>query len=161
MSGSECRWTASQLMKVTVVEVNSPPTLAAIADQTVNEGVALTVNTVASDPDIPVQTLTYSLTAAPTGMNISTAGVITFTPSETQGGSVFNVTVTVSDGSLTASQVMKVTAVEVNSPPTLAGVVDRKGNEGGGLTVNTKATDPDIPAQTLTYSLTAAPTGMS
>lgn len=45
---------------ITVAEVNAAPVLAAVGDQTVNEGVLLKVTAAASDPDLPANALEYS-----------------------------------------------------------------------------------------------------
>ena len=55
-----------------VGQANNPPTLAAIANQTINAGVTLLVTNVASDPDLPAQTLTFTLLAAPTNAALTT-----------------------------------------------------------------------------------------
>jgi hypothetical protein len=75
---------------------NSAPVITSNADTTAQTGVAYTYTVVASDPD--GDSLTYSLDTYPTNMSISTAGVITWTPSETQRGS-FTVVARVTDSS--------------------------------------------------------------
>ena len=45
---------------------NSPPSLAPISNRTVNAGITLTITNSATDPDLPYQTLTFSLLDAPT-----------------------------------------------------------------------------------------------
>src|SRR5439155_16186505 len=72
---------------VVVNEVNSAPVLATTANQTVNEGSPLTLTITATDPDLPANTLAYTLDAgAPAGMTINaSSGVLSWTPSEAQG----------------------------------------------------------------------------
>src|SRR5262249_18708290 len=55
-----------------VNEVNSPPVLTVPSDQTINELTTLNVSASATDPDIPVNILTFSLVSAPSGMTINT-----------------------------------------------------------------------------------------
>src|SRR5437763_16044417 len=55
---------------VYVNEVNTAPVLAAIADQTINELVTLTVTNSASDNDVPLNNLSYSLVSSPSGMTV-------------------------------------------------------------------------------------------
>src|SRR5262249_4474761 len=83
---------------------NQPPVLTAIANQTVNEESALTFTAQATDADAG-QTVTYSLTTAPTGATIDAAtGAFTWTPSEAQGPKSYAVTVQTTDnGSPTMS----------------------------------------------------------
>src|SRR2546422_7229831 len=57
----------SKSFTVVVNEVNSAPVLAAISDQTVAEGSALTVTLTASDGDVPANALTYSMVTGPAG----------------------------------------------------------------------------------------------
>jgi hypothetical protein len=60
---------------------NTAPTLGSIADQTVNVGVTVTVNYVATDPDVPAQTLAYSLLSGPSGASLDpAAGTFTWRP---------------------------------------------------------------------------------
>ena len=52
----------------------------------------------ATDADLPAETLTYSLVAAPAGATLSpTTGVFTWTPSEGDGPGTFPVTIRVTD----------------------------------------------------------------
>ena len=90
----------SETFTITVGDTNLAPVLAAIGNQTVNEGATLSFTASATDADLPSQTLTYSLDAASLalGMSInSSTGVFTWTPSEAQGGLAPSVTVTVTD----------------------------------------------------------------
>jgi len=136
-----------------------------IANATINEGTLLTFALNATDSDVPAQTLTYSLLAgAPTGASVDpVTGVFTWTPTEAQGPGTYSITLRATDNgspALTASQTISVTVNEVNSPPVLAAIANRTINEQTLLTFTASATDPDLPAQTLTYSLDlGAPTG--
>ena len=148
-----------------VLAVNNAPTLTSIAEQIVNEGATLTITNVATDPDIPANLLTFSLgTNAPAGAAIDpVSGVFTWTPSEAQGPSTNLITVIVMDNgtpSLSDSKSFTVTVLEVNQPPVLAFIADQVVNEGATLTITNVATDQDIPANLLTFSLgTNAPAG--
>jgi len=80
-SGAGGNQTDSKTISITVTPVNDAPVLAALADQIVAEDTTLTVTATATDPDLPANTLTFSLAAAPAGMTIDPAtGVITWTP---------------------------------------------------------------------------------
>ncbi len=160
VSVSDGTTSASRSLTVTVSEVNVAPILAAITDKTVNELAALTFTASATDADLPVNTLTYSLTTAPTGATINpTTGVISWTPTEAQGPGSFPVTVSVSDGTTSATRSLTVTVSEVNVAPVLAAITDKTVDELATLTFTATATDADLPANTLTYSLIGAPTG--
>jgi len=151
---------AAETITITVNEVNTPPVLPHIGDKTVDEGTLLTFTNLATDAELPFQTLTYTLDGgAPSGASISaTKGVFTWTPSEVQGPGIYAVTVRVTDnGSPPASvaDTISITVNEVNTPPVLSHIGDKTINEGTLLTFTNLATDADLPAQSLTYSLDA------
>ena len=155
----------TKTFNVSVNEVNAPPALAAITDRTLNEGSLLTFTATATDPDLPANTLTYSLDAgAPTGAAIDPkSGLFTWTPAEVQGPGTYPITVRVTDDGLPAladAKTFTVVVNEVNTAPALAAIPDKTLNEETLLTFTVTATDTDLPAQTLTYSLdTGAPAG--
>jgi len=156
---------ASVSLTLTVIEANSTPTLDPIVDQTIDEGQQLSLTAVASDPDLPAQTLTYSLGAeAPIGATINaTNGVITWTPDEAQGPGTYSFVVRVTDDAASprsATQQFAVTVNEINQPPMLAPVVHQTVNVGATLVVTNLATDPDLPANQLMFNLgPGAPAG--
>ncbi|HAB17898.1 MAG TPA: hypothetical protein DCE44_15765, partial [Verrucomicrobiales bacterium] len=84
---------------VVVSELNSAPTLA-VGTLTVTELATLTQTLSASDSDVPAQILTYGLVSGPTGLTVSGAGVLSWTPTEAQGPSTNTVRVKVSDSGL-------------------------------------------------------------
>src|SRR5206468_748825 len=113
-----------ETITVTVSEVNTPPTLATIADQSVNEGSTLTVTASATDSDVPANSVTYSLDpGAPAGMTInSSTGVISWTPGESAGPDTVPVTVRATDNGspiLSSTKTFNVTINEVNVAPVL------------------------------------------
>ena len=150
----------SEQITITVNEINAAPILGAIGNKTVNEGSQLTFTATATDSDSAI--LTYSLVGAPTGASINaTTGVFSWIPSEAQGPGTYSFIVRVSDGTLTDDETITVTVNEVNVAPVLATISDKTVNEGSELTFTASATDTDLPANTLTYSLVGAPTGAS
>jgi choice-of-anchor C domain-containing protein len=88
--------TDTKSFNVQVAEVNSAPVLGAIGDRQLQLGKTLTVQATATDPDLPVNGLTYSLdSGAPNGASIDpVTGVLSWTP--TAAGD-FQVTVRVTD----------------------------------------------------------------
>ncbi|NOS70393.1 MAG: hypothetical protein HOP33_10735, partial [Verrucomicrobia bacterium] len=152
--------TATNSFSVIVNEVNSAPTLPVQGNRSVSEMTTLTVTNAASDSDLPANSLTYMLIAAPVGAIISTNGVITWTPLEAQGPGTNTITTTVSDGALSATNSFTVTVNEVNVAPVFVGTpTNRTVAELATLTVTNNATDADVPANTLTYSLQNPPGG--
>jgi hypothetical protein len=139
---------------------NSPPVLAYIGPKSVDEGTMLSFTATASDPDVPPQTLSFSLGfGAPSGASITSGGAFSWTPSEAQGPGNYVVRIIVSDGSLTDYEDITITVNEVNLPPVLSLIGPKTINEGDLLQFTITASDPDIPAQTLTYSASNLPPG--
>jgi hypothetical protein len=83
---------------------NTAPVLAAIGDQTGKASNPLTFTAVATDGDIPAQTLTFLLdTGAPSGASINpTTGIFSWTPTAFQAPGVYPVTVIVTDNGVPA-----------------------------------------------------------
>ncbi len=156
---------ASELITVTVNEVNVAPVLGAIGNKTVNELSALTFTATATDADLPANTLSFSLDAGnPTGSTINAStGAFTWTPTEAQGPGSFPITVRVTDNGappMSASELITVTVNEVNVAPVLGAIGNKTVNELATLAFTATATDADVPANTVTFSLDAGnPTG--
>ncbi|MFN7137994.1 MAG: putative Ig domain-containing protein, partial [Limisphaerales bacterium] len=143
---------------------NAAPVLARIGDKTVNELSTLSFTATATDANAG-QTLTFSLlSGAPAGASITSAGAFTWTPTEAQGPGSYPITIRVTDNgspSSNAQETITVTVNEVNVAPVLAAISDRTVNEGSTLSVTASATDADVPANSITYSLLNAPQGMT
>ena len=151
--------TDSETITVTVTEANAAPVLAAIGNQTIAEGTELSFTATATDADLPANTLSFSLAdgtgAIPTGAAITAGGLFTWTPTEAQGPGVYSFDVVVSDGTVTDSETISVTVIEANNAPVLAAIGNQTVDEGSTLNFSAPATDSDLPANTLTYSLDA------
>ncbi|HJQ31529.1 MAG TPA: tandem-95 repeat protein [Pyrinomonadaceae bacterium] len=155
--------TANATVNVTINAVNDAPSNPSTPGTvTIPELAAYTFTATASDVD--GDTLTFSLVGAPAGASITSTGQFSWTPTEAQGGtgSAFNFSVAVSDGTVTASSPVSITVTEVNQAPTLAPIPDQTVLLGGTAAFTASGADADLPAQTLTYSLTGAvPAGAS
>jgi hypothetical protein len=139
---------------------NSPPVLDSIGPKSVNEGTMLSFTATATDPDVPPQTLTFSLgPGAPSSASITSGGYFTWTPAEAQGPGVYNINITVSDGIAIDYEDITVTVNEVNQPPVLNPIGPKTVSVGNLLQFTVTASDSDIPAQTLTYSASNLPPG--
>ncbi len=151
--------------EVTVSEVNRPPVINPVVASSVGEGLAWSKTFTASDPDLPANGLTFRLVSGPSGASVdSKSGVLSWTPSETDGGSSVDFVVEVVDDGqppMTAQTTVRLIVNEVNSPPTLADLADATVPEGVAWSRIVRATDSDLPAQTLTYALKANPPGMT
>ncbi len=155
-------WTDEATVTITVNPVNDAPVLGLIPDATIPELVAFSFTATATDVDLPVQMLTYTLVGAPEGAVITPAGVFTWTPSEAQGAGVYTFTVKVCDDAMPAlcdEQEVTLTVTEVNVAPVLGAIDDATLPELAAFSFTATATDADLPVQVLTYSLVGAPEG--
>src|SRR5213075_1848847 len=99
------------------------------------------------------------------GVNLDpSTGVLSWTPSEAQGPSTNVITVKLTDNGaprLSDTKSFTVVVSEANSAPVLTVPTDRTIAELSTLTVTNTASDSDIPANTLTFSLVSAPSGVN
>ncbi|HEX4869994.1 MAG TPA: putative Ig domain-containing protein, partial [Moraxellaceae bacterium] len=143
---------------VTVTPVNDPPVISSSANTVASEGVAYSYTVTATDTE--GASLSYSLTTKPTGMTInSSTGAISWTPPNQTASYTANVTVQVSDGSLTDTQSFTINVTASNQSPVFSSSAVTSGTESTAYTYNAAATDAD--GTTLTYSLPVKPTGMT
>ncbi len=152
-----------QSFDIVVREQNLPPVWVTTAvTRRVTEGLTLTFNLQATDPDLPAQRLGYRLDSGPTGLVVSTNGLLTWTPTEAQGPSTNRVRVSVSDAVAAVPLEFDIVVREANQAPVWTTVVGtRRVNEGSLLSFTVSATDSDLPAQPLTYRLLSAPWGLT
>ena len=126
-------------------------------DRTIDEETELTFTVTAVDPEGGVLTYTLDEASVALGMAIDAAtGAFTWTPTEAQGPGEYPVTFTVTDdGAPPASADTSFTIFvnEVNLPPELAEIGNQGTDVGVELAFTATATDPDIPENTLTFSL--------
>jgi len=148
----------------TVRLANRSPVITALGTQQIDEGVPFSLTLEAADPDSD-DTLTFTLTGGAAGMGINpSSGVLTWTPTEAQGPGTYAVKATVSDNGepvLSDTVEFSVEVREVNSAPVLTTVAEQVVDELTTLNLMLTTSDPDIPANTLTYSLTEGPNGMA
>src|SRR5439155_608914 len=131
--------------------------------KTTNELANLAFTVTATDPDAG-QTVAYSLTLgapAATGATInSSTGAFSWTPTEAQGPGVYPVTVTATDNAATPAHSdagFTITVNEVNQAPVVTSPGNKTTNELANLSLTETASDADIPAKTITWSLTLGP----
>ena len=155
----------TETITVTVNEVNNNPVLDPVGDQTIDEQTLLTFTATASDVDLPANTLTFTLSGEPTGATIDpVTGVFTWTPTETQGPASYTFDVEVTDDgtpALADTETITVTVNETNQAPVVTNPGDQTNAESDVVSLFITATDPDVPANTLTWSATGLPTGLT
>jgi len=159
---------------VTVLPVNDAPVISSIADQSINQGgttgaLAFTIgDTETSAANLTVSATSSNQTLVPTAnLILSGSGssrTVTVNPVAGQSGSA-TVTVTVSDGLLSASTTFVVNVAATNTAPVISAIADQ------AVTMNTATaalaftvSDSATPAASLTVSgsssnLTLVPTG--
>ncbi len=143
---------------------NNNPVITSPATANVAENTTSVLTVTASDPDVPVQLLTFSIFggADQAKFAITSGGVLTFltppnfeAPTDGNGDNQYEVVVQVSDsegGATTQSLLVSVTPTNDNLPVfTSANVASVAENTTAVLTVT--ATDADLPGQSLAFSL--------
>ncbi len=148
---------ASQSFTITVGNVNRPPVLAAIGNQTVNEGQLLSFTASASDPDGNAISFTAGNLPAGATLTDNHDGTAAFdwTPSFSQAGSYTNVTITATDNgspAQSASRSFTITVGNVNRPPVLGAIGNQTASEAQLLSIPVSASDPDGDALVFTGS---------
>jgi glucuronoarabinoxylan endo-1,4-beta-xylanase len=120
-----------------VANSNIPPTLAAVADQTINAGQTLLVTNAATDPNVPPQTLTFTLLNNPSGATLTslntTNALFTWRAPVSQANTTNLVTVAVTDNgtSLSATNSFHVIVNPLSSQPTVSSIA----TSGGQVTL--------------------------
>nr|WP_238541663.1 Ig-like domain-containing protein [Pseudomonas sp. GM49] len=164
-----------QAIAVTVTGVNdNSPVISsngggATASVNVAENTTAVTTVVATDADLPAQTLSYNIVGGADAAKfsiVSGTGVLSFisapnfeAPTDSGANNVYDVIVRASDGTLFDDQAIAVTVTGVNdNSPVIS-------SNGGGATASVNvaenttavttvaATDADLPAQTLGYSI--------
>jgi hypothetical protein len=141
--------------------VNSPPDVTPVSDQSDDEGDTIVpLQIQASDPG---DSLTYAAVNLPDGLNIHPSsglitGTITYIATE---NSPYPVQVTASDGKPLGSTTIGFdwTVADINQAPEVTMPADQVNIEGGTVSLQIVATDPD--GDSLEYSALGLPTGLS
>ena len=116
--------------KTFTVEVRHPPKIGSIADQSIKEDTSRTLSFTVSDEDTKTSALVVKASSSNTkllktsGIKLSGTGKtrkVKLTPLKNASGKV-TVTLTVSDGALTAKRSFKVTVKAVNDAPTISSI---------------------------------------
>ncbi len=150
--------TATRAVTINITDVNDAPV--AVADSaSTNEDtpVAITAATLLSndtDADLPANTLSVIGVGGPVNGSVSLNGTtVTFTPTTEFGGAA-SFTYTISDGAgglSTATVTVNVAAV--NDNPAITSATTASVAEGATAVLTATATDVDLPAQTLTFTI--------
>jgi len=136
--------TDSEIVAITVNDVNRVPVLDPIGAQTVAEGGNLNFIVSATDPDATIPALSASALAnAVFTDNGDGTGVFDFNPDFTQGG-IHTVTFYATDGIDTDSEVVTITVNDAgNQPPVLDSIGPQMVYETATLSLTVTSSDPD------------------
>ena len=142
---------------------NTTPNWLAIPNVTVPEGLPFLYTNQVTDAE--GNQVLFKLVSAPAGAAVGLSnGVFSWTPTEAQGPSSNYITLRLEDNgspSLMATQSFFIWVTESNSAPVLPHLAPQIIGVGGPMSISSAATDTDLPANNLTYSLPAAPGGMT
>jgi VCBS repeat-containing protein len=158
----------AQNWTVTVDAVNDAPVISSTASTSAIEDILYSYQVQVTDPDDSNNgtDLSFSLTNAPTGMSVSTTGLVTWTPTEGQLTSG-DVTLTVSDGGENNAQpdaeTFTVLVTSVNDSPTISSTAVTSATEDTQYRYQVTVVDPDDTndGSSLTFALSGEPTGMT
>ncbi len=136
---------------------NVPPTIVNPGPQNATEFSPFSLTVAGSDPDS--SPLVWSVSAAEPGITIdSVTGEITWTPGEAHGGTVVTVTVSLTAGGVTVSEVFDITVAEFDNPPTVTNPGPQTATEAVPFSLTMVGGDVD---SAFTWSLDSAPAGMA
>jgi hypothetical protein len=160
-----------QMFSVSVSATNDPPSITSTAPTTATEDVQYSYQVMVTDIDDANNgtDLAFSLSNQPSGMTVSSTGLITWTPANgvTTSGSV---TVQVADGgengALPDTEVFTVAVTAVNDQPTITSTVPGTSfTENDAFSYQVTASDVDdnggLGGGNLTVSLSNQPSGMT
>jgi len=141
---------------------NNPPVVTNPGSQSTNEGAVVSLQVVASDAD--GDPLSYSASGLPPGLSInSSTGLISGTVSAgAASGSPYASSVTASDGSASDTAAFSWTIgvpPPTNKPPVVTNPGPQSTNEGGSVSLQVVASDPN--GDVLSYSASGLPPGLS
>ena len=104
--------------RITLAPPNQPPELAAVSNLTVIAGQTIALTNTATDPDLPAQTLIFSLVTPPVGASINSSnGLFTWRPTIAQSPSTNLFTIQVTDSGTPALSATNRFYVTVIPPP--------------------------------------------
>ena len=150
-----------ETITIAVGDINLPPQFDALASQNSGEGVELSFNVQATDPD--GNTITLTVSNSPSGAvftdNGNGNGTFTWVPDFVQAGNYTVMFTATNDGEPMQSDTLDVTITigDVNQPPVLSMIGNRVVVENELLEIILTGSDPD--GDNLSYSASNLPTG--
>lgn len=146
---------------ISIKNVNRKPAIGQIITQKIAENSNLAFVLTGTDPDKEdAGKLTFSADGLPSGATFSADGKFNWTPTYDQAGD-YNVNLHLKDpGGMEDTKTQSITVTNVNRAPVLNSLSGASGKEGGSISFQASANDPDKNDK-LTFTMTGAPTGAS
>ena len=158
LSDSEARALKQNLVnaKNGLILKNRAPSSTTILNITENEGVSINLDLSGNFSDLDGDSLTYSQSGLPSGLTLnSSTGKLTWTLAEVTTNKSYNVTVTATDGELTASENFVIYVNNVNNAPEVKDIPTLNIEEWKTLSLILSNYFSDKDGQNLTFSSTA------
>lgn len=143
---------------------NHTPVFTTPSSISVAENETAVITAIATDSDLPAQSVTYSISggADQNKFSITSDGVLTFvaapdfeSPNDVSFDNIYVLQITASDGQGgVTNQSLTVTVTPVNEPPEFITSTTLSVTEFTTYVATVKAEDADLPAQPVTYSIT-------
>ncbi|MBI4650916.1 tandem-95 repeat protein, partial [Candidatus Desantisbacteria bacterium] len=125
--GTDGKLSITKNIEVTVVDVNRAPVLSAIGDKTIDEGKMLKFRLSANDQDR--DSLSFRAIGLPLGASLDSTNTFKWIPDYNQSG-IYSVKFIVTDGLLTASEIIKINVNNVSDIPAAPDNLTAKYNIG-------------------------------
>ena len=143
---------ADQIIRtVHVVIPQVPPVLSSISDVIINEGITKSFTVSATDQNN--DSITYSLINSPAWVTISGVTITVSAPNELPNSS-YSGTIIATDNDGTDTESFTININEVNESPIINNISDVESDSGQLISFTVTASDSDIPAQSLSFSIT-------
>lgn len=147
----------------TTVEGNRPPVFVGSLEFAFDEGTLVEGVVVATDPDAGQVVGYEAISGAPSGFRLDpVTGRFLWNPGEADGPGTVEVRVRARDNGTPVAEAiatLRLAIRELNRPPTLAKPDDLLVTEGQLVSVRLQGSDPDLPAQGLSYRVISGPAG--
>lgn len=144
-------------VKITVTNVDQPPSFNAVGDKTVSEDQNLSFTVEATDPD--GDPVTYSASGLPSGASFNeTQAKFTWKPNHSQAGT-YDVKFTATAGGLSDELTVTIIVGNEDQAPELDPIGNKTVKENKALNFTVSGSDPD--GDDISYSATGVPSGAS
>jgi serralysin len=165
VQASDGTFATTQDIAVTITPINdNMPVITSSAGFSISENTTVVTTVTATDADLPAEILTYSIIGGADSafftVNPSTGALDFITardfemPNDAGSDNIYNLTIQASDGAFTVMQDVTVTIVPVNdNSPVITSPITFSIPENTTTIATLTATDADLPAQSLTYSI--------